>query len=90
MKFGQIRRRIEIRNWVIYDIKKDNSIANPRNQKSGNLDENSQSNRRLKLGENSYRKIDLKHKLNATRVVGQVETSKTWDHGPWILSNRGH
>ena len=44
-------------------IKKDNSIVIPRNQKSGDLDENSLSNRSLKLGENSYRDFDLKQKL---------------------------
>ena len=57
-KFSQIEQRIEIRNWEFYYIKNDNSIANPRNQKSGNLDENSQSSRSLKLGENSYREFD--------------------------------
>ena len=51
LKFDQIGRRIEIRNWAFYFIKKDNSIANPRNQKSGDLDDNSQSNRSLKLEE---------------------------------------
>ena len=58
MKFGRIGRRIEVRNWEIYDIKKDNLIANPRNKKSGDLDENSQSNRSLKLRENWYREFD--------------------------------
>ena len=53
-----------IRNWEIYDIKKDNSIANPQNQKSSDLDENSQSNRSLKMRENIDREIDLKLKLN--------------------------
>ena len=46
------------------DIKKDNSIVNPLNKKSSDLDENLQSNRSLKLGEISYREIDLKQKLN--------------------------
>ena len=50
-----MERRIEIGNWAIYDIKKDNSILNPRNQKLSDLDKNSLSNRSLKLGENSYR-----------------------------------
>ena len=54
---------MEIRNWEIYYIKKYNSIVNPQNQKSGDLDKNSLSNQSLKLGENSYRKIDLKPKL---------------------------
>ena len=63
MKFGQIGRRIEVRNWAIYDIKKDNSIANPWNQKSSDLDENFQSNQSLKLVENLYHEIDLKYKL---------------------------
>ena len=63
MKFDQIEQPIEVRNWAIYDIKKDNSIANPQNQKSGDLDENLQSNQSLKLGDNSYREIDLKQKL---------------------------
>ena len=36
---------------------------NPRNQKSSNLDKNSQSNQSLKMGENSYRENDLKPKL---------------------------
>ena len=54
---------LRIRNWAFYHIKKDNSIVNPRNQKSGDLDKNSQSNRSLKLGENSYCEIVLKQKL---------------------------
>ena len=58
LKFDQIRWWIEVRNWKIYYIKKNNSIANPRNQKSGDLDENSWSNKSSKLGENSYRKFD--------------------------------
>ena len=39
------------------------TIANPRNQKSGDLDKNSLSNRSLKLGENLYYEINLKQKL---------------------------
>ena len=58
MKFDQIGQPIEVNYPEIYDIKKDNSIANPRNQKSGDLDENSLSNRSLKLGENSYHEFD--------------------------------
>ena len=58
LKFGQIGQRIEVRYWAIYDIKKDNSIANPRNQKSSDLDKNKLSNRSLKLGENLYREND--------------------------------
>ena len=41
-----------------FSIKKDNSIVNPENKKSGDLDENLQSNRSLKLGENLYREND--------------------------------
>ena len=63
MKFGQIGQRIEVINWAIYDIKKDNSIANPRNQKSDDLDENLQSNRSLKLEEKFVSRNDLKQKL---------------------------
>ena len=48
---------------MINQFKKDNLIANPRNQKSSDLDENSLSNRSLKIGENFYCKIDLKQKL---------------------------
>ena len=48
---------------MICNIKKENSIVNPRNQKSSDLDKNSQSNQSLKLGENLYREIDLKQKL---------------------------
>ena len=44
-------------------MKKDNSIENPRNKKSSDLDKNSLSNRSLKIGENSYREIDLKPNL---------------------------
>ena len=39
-----------IRNWAIYDIKKDNSISNPQNKKSSDFDKNSQSNQSLKMG----------------------------------------
>ena len=39
-------------------------LVSPRNQKSSDLDENSLSNRSLKMGENSYRENDLKPKLN--------------------------
>ena len=58
LKFNQIRQRIEIRNWAIYDIKKDNSNLNPRNQKSSDLDYNSRRNRSLKMGENSIAKFE--------------------------------
>ena len=64
MKFDQIGWRILIRNMTIYNIKKDNSIANRWNKKSSDLDKNSQSNRSLKMGENSYHQNDLKLKLN--------------------------
>ena len=64
MKFDQIERGIEIRNWAIYDIKIDNTIVNPRNQKLSDLDENTLSNQSLKMGENSYHENDLKPKLN--------------------------
>ena len=46
MKFDQIGQRIEIRNWAIYDIKKDNSIANPRNLTQSSL-RNDLINRRM-------------------------------------------
>ena len=39
-------------------MKKDNSIANPLNQKLSDLDKNSQSNQSFKLGENSHREFD--------------------------------
>ena len=35
---------------TFYNIKKDNSIVNPQNQKSSDLDENSWSNKILKMG----------------------------------------
>ena len=50
LKFDQIGQGIEVKNWEIYDIKKDNSIANPRIQKSSDLNENTQSNQSLKMG----------------------------------------
>ena len=64
LKFDQIRWWIEIRNYEIYDIKKDNTIANPQNKKSSDLDYYSQSNQSLKMEEKLDREIDLKPKLN--------------------------
>ena len=58
--WNSVKSDDELRLKIGHDIQKDNSIANPQNKKSGDLDENSQSNRSLKLGENSYREIDLK------------------------------
>ena len=52
--------RLEIGQFMI--LRK--TIANPQNKKSSDLDKNSQSNRSLKIGENSYREINLKPKLN--------------------------
>ena len=54
---------MEIRNWEIYFIEKDNLISNPPNKKSSDLAKYSQSNRSLKMRENSYRENDLKPKL---------------------------
>ena len=48
--WNSVKSHDELRLEIGY-IKKDNSILNPRNQKSDDLDKNSKSNRNLKLRE---------------------------------------
>ena len=53
--------RLEIGKFMI--LKKITQLRIHEIKKSSDLDQNSQSNQSLKLGENLYREIDLKQKL---------------------------
>ena len=60
---NSIKSDDELRLEIGQFSKKNNSIANPQNKKSGDLDKNSLSNQSLKLEEKFVSRNDLKQKL---------------------------